>query len=183
MNVNDIRNNLGLIHIYCGEGKGKTTAAIGLGIRAVGNGLNVVMCQFLKSEISGEINILKNIRNFKVITNQKKFPFSWLLTDEDKAELKQIHNNIFNKAIGVCKEGKCDLLILDEIISTYNYDLIDKDMVIDFLKNKPENIEIVLTGRKPEIQFIKMSDYITDMSKIKHPYQDKNIKARYGIEL
>jgi len=177
-----IRNKLGLIHIYCGDGKGKTTACIGLGIRAAGNGLNVLMCQFLKSMHTGELNIINKIDNFKIIRSSEKFPFYKNMTEKQKYDITQIHNDILSKAISLCENNMCDLLILDEVINAYNFNLIDKNKLTYFLKQKNKNIEIALSGRNPKKELIEIADYITKMDKIKHPY-DKNIMARYGIEL
>ncbi len=171
---------MGLIHIYCGDGKGKTTAAIGLTVRAAGSGMKVVFAQFLKSSDSGELNILNSLENVKVIRNQKPFPFSNAMTDQQKEEIIEIHNKIFQSAISSSK--KIDVLVLDEILATYNLNLIDKKLVDDFLNSPNEKPEIILTGRDPSQQMIRLADYVSEIKKIKHPF-DKGISARYGIEM
>lgn len=177
----NIKEKLGLIHIYCGDGKGKSTASIGLSMRAAGNNLNVVFTQFLKTWPTGELSCLEKFDNIKIIKNSKPFPFTYKMTDEQKSEITLIHDEILNNAIALCNEGKCDLLVLDEIISTYNLELISKNKVDDFLKNKPKNIEIVMTGRDPSPHLVELADYVSEVKKVKHPY-DKGIEERTGIE-
>jgi len=174
--------NKGLIHIYCGDGKGKTTAALGLSIRASGSGFGVYFIQFLKSVETGEINALKNLKNITVIRGNLPFGFTWQLNYEEKLELKKEHNRLLKEGISML-QGDCSqtLLVLDEIIGAYDYNLIDRQMVLDFLKNKPPMLEVVLTGRNPAQELIELADYISEIKKIKHPF-DKGIKARKGIE-
>ncbi len=172
----------GLIHIYCGEGKGKTTAAVGLGIRAAGSQLPVIFVQFMKDNTSSEINILREIKNIHILHAPKNYGFYSCMNDYEKEETKIMYEDLLNKAIELAKEIVIDgLLILDEIISAYEYQLISRDLLINFLKQKPANLEVVLTGRDPTKELIELADYITEMKKIKHPY-DKGVKARAGIE-
>jgi cob(I)alamin adenosyltransferase len=174
--------DLGLIHIYCGDGKGKSTASIGLMVRAAGNGLNVIFAQFLKNWKTGEIEALSNIPGIKILRSKKPFPFTDKMTDAHKAEITEIHNEILKEVIQLCENGECDVLVLDEIISTYSYNFIDKDLVDNFLKNRGKNIELIMTGRNPSPEFIEMADYVSEVKKIKHPF-DKGVQARRGIEI
>lgn len=164
----------GLIHILCGDGKGKTTSAIGMAIRAAGRNKKVVIVQFLKGIETGEIEILKAIPNIILIRAERARSFDY----DNIPNLKQCHNEMFRKSLSI----KCDMLILDEIAACCNYGYIDKGMVDDFILNKPDNIELVLTGRNPDEKWIEAADYVGEIKKIKHPY-DKGIKARVGIEL
>lgn len=175
-------NELGLVHIYCGDGKGKSTAAIGLMVRAAGNGLNVVFAQFLKNWRSGEIESLENIPNIKILRGSKPFPFFEEMTNEQKAEIIEIHNGIFDEVSALCEKKLCNVLVLDEIIAAYNYELIDKEKVDTFLKNRDKSIELIMTGRNPAPEFIEMADYVSEVKKIKHPY-DRGVQARKGIEV
>lgn len=179
----------GLIHIYCGDGKGKTTASIGLLIRAIGNDMPVVFTQFMKNDTSSEIDVIRNIQGTKLIHAKKHFGFYHRMTEEQKVEASKEYTDILMEAINVAKEKAFEqsksnglaLIILDEIISAYNYNIIDNDLLLEFLKNKPENLEIVLTGRNPKEELIELSDYVSEIQKVKHPF-DKGIGARKGIE-
>lgn len=172
----------GLIHIYCGDGKGKTTAAIGLSIRALGRDYQVIFLQFLKWQETGEISALKTFKNLKVIRGENLVhKFTWNLTDQEKSKLIQAHNEMFRYAVSLCKSDKC-LLIMDELVGTYDMHLIDREMVLDYLQHKPENLEIVMTGRNPAEELLKMADYVSEIKKVKHP-MDQGIVAREGIEM
>lgn len=164
----------GLIHILCGEGKGKTTSAAGMALRAAGRGKRVVFVQFLKGAETGEINILNNIEGITVIRNNRVSSFDY----DNIPNLKQMHNQMFKKAIAM----DCDMLILDEIAACCNYCYIDKDMVDGYIFNKPDNVELVLTGRDPDENWVNIADYVSEIQKIKHPY-DRGVAARKGIEL
>lgn len=177
-----MNSKLGLIHIYCGDGKGKTTAAFGLALRAAGRGFSIYIAQFLKSSETGELQTISSLSNISIIRSKKKFPFSFNMNDYQKAEITNIHNMIFDEAVSRCDEKQCDVLILDEIIAAYNYGYIDKLKVDSFLENPPENVEIILTGRNPSQKFIQIADYVSEIKKIKHPF-DKGISAREGIEM
>ncbi len=174
-------DKLGLLHIYCGDGKGKTTAALGLTLRAAGSGLYVVFAQFLKSWNTGELTSLKKLENVTVLRSEKPFPFTDKMTEQQMTEIKEIHNEIFMKASEMASNGKCDLLVLDEIISTYNYEFIDKAIVDGFLEKRPSGVELVLTGRNPSDEFVEMADYVSEVRKVKHPF-DAGVMARKGIE-
>lgn len=181
----------GFIHIYCGDGKGKTTSSVGLAIRAVGNQIPVVFAQFMKDASSGEVSILKNLPNIKVIHSKKSFGFYNTLSEEDKKEAKHLNTKLLEEAIRIGtdmtlrniqdKSKIASLLILDESIGTYNYDLLDKSMLLDFLKAKPDNLEVVLTGRNPSDELMELADYISEIKHVKHPF-DKGIGGRLGIE-
>lgn len=171
----------GLIHIYEGDGKGKTTAAIGLAVRCAGSGGKVLLTQFLKSNQSSEMNILKQIAFIEVVLSEADFGFSWNMSDETKDRARVANDKLLLKVMDQAKSGEYRLLILDEIVDAYNLKLIHQEMLIEFLKDKPEELEVVMTGRNPAIELVELADYISDMRKIKHPY-DQGTKARKGIE-
>ncbi len=171
----------GLIHIYCGDGKGKTTAALGLALRACGNGYRVILVQFLKSHHTGELGILSCIENIEVLRSKKSDKFTWNLTDDEKRALTEENNSIFKKVVSSIEHDKKTLVIFDEIIGAINTMLIDEALVLDFLKNKPLQAEVVLTGRNPDDKLLDLADYVSEIKKIKHPF-DKGISAREGIE-
>lgn len=170
----------GLIHIYSGDGKGKTTAAAGLAIRAAGAGKKVVFSQFLKDGCSSEIKILKDIKNINVCVCCKPRGFVINMTDIERQEAKCDFEGLFDKALSLAENG-ADLLIFDEIISSCNLDIVCEKKLVEFLKNKPEKLEVVLTGRDPSSALVEMADYVTEMKKIKHPF-DNGVNAREGIE-
>ena len=174
-------NELGLIHIYCGDGKGKTTAATGLAIRAAGNNLKVLISRFLKNDYSSELSILNAIKNIKVNCSKKDFGFFFNMTDKEKVEASIYYSeqlkSIFNEAF----EQNYDVLILDEINVAISLGLVDENLLIELINTKPEHLELILTGRNPTKKLISMADYVSEIQCIKHPYE-KGIQARKGIE-
>ncbi|MGB8451799.1 MAG: cob(I)yrinic acid a,c-diamide adenosyltransferase [Anaerocolumna sp.] len=174
--------NKGLIHVYCGEGKGKTTAAIGLAVRAAGSGMKVVLLQFLKGRMVSELKSLELLPGITVIRNKIDYGFYNKMTDQDKKEITKLHNENLTRALNLVKEGQCDMLILDEITAAYKYHLIDRTEVDNLIVNKKAELELILTGREPDPLFLDRADYVSEIKKIKHPY-DQNITARKGIEL
>lgn len=170
-----------MIQIYTGDNKGKTTAAIGQGIRACGNGFNVIMIQFLKTSPSGELNILKNIENFTVKRFEKTKGFVWNLNEEEKIKLKGEIREAYDYALDVLKNNKCDMLILDEIMGVLYNKFLTVQEVINLLDCNKSDIEIILTGRDTPKELIEKADLVTEMKCIKH-YYDKGFPARKGIE-
>lgn len=174
---------LGLIHIYCGDGKGKTTAAMGLGMRAAGRNKKVLLTQFLKSNKTGELNSIEKLSEFfHVVKGVPAKKFVWNMNEEEKLEVKKEHTNRFREVTKKVIEEEYDLLILDEVIATINRDFVMLNEVIDFLKNKPKGLEVVMTGRNPKEELIELADYVSEIKAIKHPY-NKGIKSRVGIEI
>ncbi len=171
----------GLIQIYTGDGKGKTTAALGQGIRAAGTGLEVYMVQFLKTSPTGELNIIEEIENFSVFRFESEKNFFWNLTDEEKELLQRETDEAVDFIEKTLKEEECDLLILDEFFGSLGNGLIDEERFLNILKNKPENIEVVMTGRNAPESFVEIADYVTEMKMIKHPFTE-GIQSRKGIE-
>ena len=176
-----MKEELGLIHIYCGDGKGKTTASMGLALRAIGHGFRVVITQFLKDGNSSELKVLSSFEKVTIISGKDVAGFSFNMSDEEKAIVTENHNNHLNNAIMLCENGECDVLVLDELLGAISTKLIDYERVISFLTNKPKNLEVIITGRNPNQELLELADYVCDISKVKHPY-DKGIHARGGIE-
>ena len=168
----------GFIHIYTGNGKGKTTTAIGLGIRATGNGLKVYMIQFMKGRRYSEIDALEHISNFTVFQSGR---------DEfvSKENPEQIDIDLaikgFEHAKKIINEGKHDLVILDEINVAVDFNLIPLDDVLKLLEEKPEKVEIVLTGRYADPEMVRQADLVSEILEIKHPYQE-GLQSRKGID-
>ncbi len=173
--------NRGLIHLYYGDGKGKTTAALGLAVRAAGSGMKVVFVQFLKSRETGELAVLQEIPAITVLRGKEGSAFSFSMSHEDKVKTKQVHTENLKIAMDLALSGDCDLLVLDEAVGAYARDLIDRKLIEDFVRNKPDSLELAMTGRNPAQWMIDCADYVSEVRKIKHPY-DRGIPAREGIE-
>ena len=171
----------GLIHVYCGDGKGKTTAAVGLGIRACGRGKRVLLVQFLKGGGSGELNVLGGVPGFRVLPNPERMEFTFRMGEAERAEAAKLCGSRFKKAAEAAEAGGCDLLILDEVLNAVGAGMLPEEALLAFLKNKPGPLEIVLTGRGPSPQVLKLADYVSEIKKIKHPF-DRGVPAREGIE-
>lgn len=176
-------NENGMIHLYYGDGKGKTSAAIGLAIRAAGNGFDVIFLQFMKSWDSGELAIFKNIPNIHLIRSRKFDGFSWSWTPQERELIRKWNQELFFDAI-TNKDLQLDsprLIIFDELLNAIEKDLIDTDTVTDFLKNKPAALEVVLTGRNVSEELLGIADYASEIRNIKHPFS-RGIVGRKGIE-
>ena len=174
----------GLIQIYCGEGKGKTTAAVGQAVRSAGCGLSVVFVRFLKTEGSGELSVLRKIPGITLVPCEKSFGFFWNMSEEQKKEASEVYEAMLERAeeTAVQSAEKGDtVLVMDEIIATYGHGMIDREKFLAFLRAKPENLEVVMTGRNPAEELICLADYVSEIKKVKHPF-DKGICARKGIE-
>ena len=172
----------GLVHIYTGDGKGKTTAAIGLGVRACGSGMRVLMVQFLKGSPTGEVCSLQKLEpGFKLYRCKETKKFTWDMSPEEKCRTAAEQSSILEYAAAAVGRGEVDLLIMDEALGAMSSGMLDKNAVIHFIKNKPHNLELVLTGRGPAPEFIELADYVSEIKAVKHPAQ-KGIQARKGIE-
>lgn len=172
----------GLIHIYTGDGKGKTTAAIGLGIRACGRGLKVFMAQFLKGIETGEMFTLKKLEpEFTLYRGTPLKKFTWEMSAEELETACKIQHEIFEITENAAFSGEWDVIILDEVIAAVNTKLLEKEKVINFIRNKPDSLELVLTGRNAPVEFIELADYVSEMVPVKHPVNN-GIYARKGIE-
>jgi len=168
----------GFIHVYTGDGKGKTTASIGLGIRAVGAGLKVLMIQFMKGRRYSELDALSKVTNFTVVQFGR---------DEfvSKEKPEKVDVDLAQKGLAYAKEmiqkNTYDLIILDEINVALDYHLITLQDVISLLNDKPEALELVLTGRYASPDIMKYADVVSEILEIKHPYQ-KGVLSRKGID-
>ncbi len=171
----------GLVHIYCGSGKGKTSAALGLGLRACGRGFRVLLVRFLKDEHSGELNALKELDCFTVLKTPKTLPFTWKMTEKEKADYASYAKGMFEDALSAVENNEYDMLILDEACAAAAYGMLDKNAVTAFLKTRPSTLEVVLTGRNPPEEWVELADYVSQIECIKHPFQ-RGIRERAGIE-
>jgi cob(I)alamin adenosyltransferase len=168
-----------MIHLYYGNGKGKTTAACGLAVRAAGSGMKVLFTQFFKNGKSSEISVLSSLNNIKCLFPASCFGRYKNMTDEQKEETKKIYGSLLSEITE--KAADFGMIVLDEAISAYNYGIIPHDVLKEFLSREKNRCEIVLTGRNPSEELLDLADYATEMRKEKHPF-DKGIKARKGIE-
>jgi len=172
----------GLTHFYYGNGKGKTTAALGLALRAAGCGKSVVIVQFLKDWKCGELSSLSLLPNVTVFRGKSSGGvFFHEMSDTEKAATKSIHDDNLKKALNLQKNGQCDMLILDEAADAYQLGALDTVLFEGLLSNKPESLELIVTGHDPDTNLLERADYATEMVKRKHPY-DEGITARRGIE-
>ncbi|MBQ1375662.1 MAG: cob(I)yrinic acid a,c-diamide adenosyltransferase [Clostridia bacterium] len=170
----------GLVHIYCGDGKGKTTAAAGLAIRAAGAGMRVVFAQFQKDGTSSEIKALGRFDNIDVEFVGTNYGFYRNMSPKEKEAAAEDYTKLLLSVMKKAAAG-ADMLVLDEVISACNNRLVPEEMLCGFIKVKPPGLEVVLTGRNPSRKLLSLSDYITEMRKIKHPF-DCGIPARRGVE-
>ena len=171
----------GMIHIYCGDGKGKTTAATGLAVRAAGCGMKVLFARFLKNENSGELSILDSVPEIEVLHLERSYGFFNTLTDEEKEEVRQMYGELWDRIKERIAGGEFRVLVIDEFMAAYRYGLIGREDALGFLEGKPEALEVVLTGRDPAPELTALADYVSEIRKVKHPF-DQGILARKGIE-
>lgn len=170
----------GLIHIYCGDGKGKTTAATGLAVRAAGAKKKVVFAQFMKDGSSSEIGMLKELEGVEIYVCSTCYGFFQNLDEGQKVIACRSYSELFSKVRERVK-ADADVLVLDEAMAACKHWAIKETELIEFLKAKPNELEVILTGRDPSKELMEISDYITEMKKVKHPFDD-GITARHGIE-
>jgi cob(I)alamin adenosyltransferase len=179
------KSSLGLTQVFWGNGKGKTTSSLGTALRACGNGFNVHLVQFMKNgadsleqEIPGEIHALER---FPTFTFRRFGIDGWVVK---KPTLKQVESckEALNHVKDVLNNEGIDIIIADEILYTVQLGLLTENDILDLIKNKPKNKELILTGsHKPFQRIFDAADLVTEIKKIKHPY-DKGILARKGIE-
>jgi cob(I)alamin adenosyltransferase len=168
----------GIVHIYTGHGKGKTTASLGLGLRAVGAGLKVHMLQFMKGRRYSEIDAIENIPTFTISQHGRDEFVSKEKPDQIDIDLAK---EGFIEAKNIVKTGTFDMVILDEINVAVDYNLIPVKDVVQLIEEKSEKLELVLTGRNAHPELVKIADLVTEMLEIKHPYQH-GMLGRKGID-
>ena len=169
----------GLTQVYTGDGKGKTSAAFGLALRALGRGLKVYVIQFIKGGFDyGELYVVERLPNFKM----KAFGRGKFVTDvpptEDDVNLAE---EAFELARLVIGGGEYDVVVLDEINVALHLKLIETKQVVDLIKRKPKHVELILTGRSAPPEIIELADLVTEMREVKHPFT-KGVPPRRGIE-
>ena len=169
----------GLIHIYYGDGKGKTTAAMGQALRAAGSGLRVLIFQFMKDNTSSERFALEAVPNVTLLPGKRHVKFYNQMNTEDKAEYRHYNTKALDEIAKFCINF--DVLVLDEAVCAVDLGLLREDKLIHFLQHKPRGLEVVMTGHHVSGELLELADYVTEMKKVKHPYE-KGRSAREGIE-
>jgi len=171
----------GLVHIYTGDGKGKTTACAGLALRMAGSGGRVLYSFMQKGVKSSEVKLIESIDGIDVLQVCTMTKFSYLQNAEEKAEYQKQHTEGLKEIIYLCQSGIYDMVIVDEAVGAILEKAVTLDAVLDLINTRPKKCEIVLSGRKPPIELITAADYVSEIKAIKHPFE-KGINARKGIE-
>lgn len=177
--LKDDTSGRGCVHIYCGDGKGKTTCVMGLGVRAAGAGKKVLLHQFLKDDSSSERNIIDGLANITVVPGTPMDKFTFQMNDEELRALRESNDAMFDRLCGMAEDY--DMLILDESVYAIDMGLLSEEKVLAFLANRPEHLEVVMSGRNPSEKLKAQADYISEIRKIKHPF-DEGLSSRVGIE-
>ena len=184
-----------MISIYHGDGKGKTTAAVGLSVRAAGNGIPVLFMQFLKDGSSGEIRMLRQL-GIETRHAPRNYGFSFRMTEEQKADTREMYLAMLEEAAAFAAghsaaDGELDenenprvlrLVVLDEVLHALRAGLLPEEKLLVLMKELDRHTELVLTGQNPSEAVLSCADYITEMRKERHPY-DRGVLSRKGVEL
>ena len=173
------KKNQGLVQVFTGNGKGKTSAALGAVLRAVGHGLRVYIVFFMKGKYPyGEFSTLPKLPNVDVASFGLRCLINPAEINPEEIEQAKLALSTARKAM---LSGNYDMVVLDEVNIAVYFKLIELDDVVRLIGDKPRNVELVLTGRYADAKLIELADLVTEMVKLKHPY-DKGVKARKGIE-
>ncbi len=170
-----------MIHVYYGDGKGKTTAAVGIAVRAAGSKMKVMFVQFLKTDFSGERNLLSNVDNVTLTTCPIELKFTFEMTEKEKQQAAVLFKGIFERSATDAVSERYDMIVFDEIFDAINAGMVNESDVFEFISNAPSSMEIILTGHNPPQRFIDAADYVTEFKKIKHPF-DRGVTGRIGVE-
>ena len=170
----------GYVHVYTGNGKGKTTAALGLAFRAMGHGLKTYIGQFMKGQHYGELDAARMVKGFITIEQYGKDTFIHSTTPPDPSDVRMAVNGL-SKIRDAMFSGLYNIIVLDEIITAHYFHLVSLDDMLELIKQKPDGIELIFTGRYAPSALIDSADVVTEMTEINHYYQE-NVNARDGIE-
>lgn len=170
-----------MIHIYFGDGKGKTSAAAGLTARAAGHSMKVMFVQFLKSEGSGERLSLEMLESVTLTPCPQELKFTTEMDEHEKQQTAMMFRGLFERSVSAALSQRYDMIVLDEIFDVINEGMLSESEVFEFIANAPSSMEIVMTGHNPKERFIDAADYVTEFKKVKHPY-DNGVAGRKGIE-
>jgi cob(I)alamin adenosyltransferase len=167
----------GMVHVYTGNGKGKTTAALGLALRAVGAGKKVFIAQFVKGMKYSELNSLAKIDNIDV----KQYGLDCFIVKKPKKEDIEAARKGLEESAEILKNSEYDIVILDEANIAVYFGLFSIEELIEIIENRKESIEVIITGRYADPMLIDFADLVTEMREVKHYYL-QGIEARTGIE-
>jgi cob(I)alamin adenosyltransferase len=170
----------GCVHIYTGNGKGKTTAALGLALRAAGHGLKTIMVQFMKGQHYGELDSVKNLGGLVTIEQFGHPQFCRLTDPPDEADVRRAQSAM-KRVNEIISRKECNILVLDEVMTAMMFNLITEAQVYEIIRSRPSGMEVVLTGRSVNTNLYDAADLVTEMQDIKH-YYHKGVQARKGIE-
>ncbi len=170
----------GYVHIYTGNGKGKTSAALGLALRAAGRGLKTCIVQFMKGQHYGELDAVKKMNGLITIEQFGHPAFCQITETPDPADVERARSAL-SRVHDLMGSRAGDIIVADEIITAVLFKLINEQDVLEVMRKKPEGIELVLTGRGATQVMMNAADLVTEMLEIKH-YYAQGIKAREGIE-
>lgn len=181
MGTEKIINGPGLVHIYHGGGKGKTTAAVGQMIRAAGFGFRVLFFQFLKDGSSSERKVLEKIPQIDCMEGAKEVKFTFRMTEKEKEDYRSFYLKKLQDISEKLQKESFDMAVLDEAVYAVQTGMLEEDALLLFLEQRPEGVEIILTGSEPGERLTAAADYVTEMRMEKHPYT-RGQAARGGIE-
>jgi cob(I)alamin adenosyltransferase len=170
----------GYVHVYTGNGKGKTTAALGLAFRAMGSGLKTYIGQFMKGQHYGELDAARMVPEYITIEQYGKDTLIHVKNPPDPTDIRMAQEGLA-KVKTAMLSNKYNIIVLDEITTAHYFQIISLDDMLELIKLKPEGIELVFTGRYAPQALIDTADVVTEMTEVKHYYQ-KNVSARNGIE-
>ena len=170
-----------MIHLYCGDGKGKTTAAVGLTVRAAGSGKKVLFAQFLKGRPSGELKVLESLECVTVVRGSQKEKFTFQMNSEERAAAAAAEARLLDSLEAMISREDPAMVVLDEVVTAVERGMLSEEQVRSLVSSFPKEKELVLTGARPESWMVEAADYVTDMEKIRHPF-DRGIPAREGVE-
>lgn len=170
-----------MIHLYFGDGKGKTTAAAGLAVRACGSGWKVVFAQFMKGRESGETRSLTALPGVFVLRSGADGKFTFQMDQQEREDAAEKNADLLESVFKEASERNAQLVVLDEAVTAVSRQMISGTRLKELISYYSDDFEIVLTGHQPEKWMMEAADYITEMKKIKHPY-DSGVNARKGIE-
>lgn len=170
-----------MIHVYYGDGKGKTTAAMGLALRMLAAGGRVVIMQFLKDGGSGEVRMLSSRFGVPVFACAPTGKFTWEMTNEELAAVRKAHDKNLASALDEVEASGARLLVLDEALDALAMGLVDEAAIARALKRGAGELEVVLTGRNPSEDIASHADYLTEMKCRKHPFE-QGVPFREGVE-
>ena len=171
----------GMIHVYYGDGKGKSTAAIGLAVRALGQGMRVCLLQFWKGTPTGECLLLEGTQGLRILRGQNNGKSFAAMSEAERSAMLACHRTMLAQALAWVRQGELDMLVLDEVLDAILLSMVDEQALQALLQDKPASLELVITEHQPVPWVMAYADYITHMVKERHPF-DRGQIARRGIE-